>query len=548
MGNTTCVSTCMQKLHIDLPTLINKSMKERIIQLQSLVRKYLKRKNAMRILWTTHSVNWDTAFKNVKLNLVQFDERYIKENLCYFIYSYYQKIFSLNTNIKKHIITEDDYNLQEPYEFVKNFRPLIIKFMNKQFYLGRYRKELKDLSIDYELDDNLLEKLGLYDEDYSIHDRMKFLDDTESSGLRNETQIHRYSYVQTRQTTELFKNVSPPRHTVYANRSAAGHMPLRSEQKKQTKKLYNSFFKDNLVLNKVKIAHEVSTKEEEFNNNTLSSKRSTLNTKNEYMGRVKLFDSQGNMVFHTIMEDITLQHCINVYIFDRENGQFYKGGWNIKAKCKDGFAVQYSVNWSYGVRYKYMGYFKNNKFHGYGVIIREDGYTYQGEFRDGKQSGFGIEIINDKVYQGFFYENVYHGYGELTLKNVVRYKGCFDMGIKTDIGLTQNEDGSRFIGKYHNGKIYDFGAFLYKEGHIYYGQFKNEKMEGRGKFKWLNGDIFVGTYSKDLKNGDGEYYFADQNSILRGSWVMGKKDGRFDLFKGGEKFSIIYKKDQQIVL
>jgi hypothetical protein len=40
----------------------------------------------------------------------------------------------------------------------------------------------------------------------------------------------------------------------YANRSAAVHMSLRGEQKKQTKKLFNSLIKDNLILNKVKIA------------------------------------------------------------------------------------------------------------------------------------------------------------------------------------------------------------------------------------------------------------------------------------------------------
>jgi hypothetical protein len=181
---------CMHKLPIGLPTIINRSMKERIIQLQALVRKYLKRKNAMRLL---DNLFRDTAFKNVKLNLVQFDERYIKENLRYFIYSHYQKIFSLNTNIKKHIINEDDYNLQEPCEFINNFRQLILKFINKQFYLGKYRKELKDLSIDYELDDNHLEKLGLYDKDNSAHDRMKFPDDTESNAMRIETQMHSYS-------------------------------------------------------------------------------------------------------------------------------------------------------------------------------------------------------------------------------------------------------------------------------------------------------------------------------------------------------------------
>jgi hypothetical protein len=32
------------------------------------------------------------------------------------------------------------------------------------------------------------------------------------------------------------------------------------------------------------------------------------------MERVKLFDSQCNMAFHTIMEDITSQHRINAHI------------------------------------------------------------------------------------------------------------------------------------------------------------------------------------------------------------------------------------------
>jgi hypothetical protein len=75
---------------------------------------------------------------------------------------------------------------------------------------------------------------------------------------------------------------------------------------------------------------------------------------------------------------------------------------------------------------------------------------------------------------------------------------------------------------------------------------ENEKMEGRGKFKWINGDMFVGYYSKDQKNGEGEYFFAEQNSILKGTWQMGLKYGKFSLFKAGEKYTLFYKNDQQI--
>jgi hypothetical protein len=122
------------------------------------------------------------------------------------------------------------------------------------------------------------------------------------------------------------------------------------------------------------------------------------------------------------------------------------------------------------------------------------------------------------------------------------------MNVKCDIGFIENDDGTKFIGNYLNGKIYDFGTFHWNEGHVYYGQWKNEKMDGKGKFTWINGDVFVGNYSRDLKNGEGEYYFADQKSILKGTWQKGIKHGNFKLFKGGEKFNLIYKNDQQIVL
>jgi hypothetical protein len=545
MGNNNCKNICMNKLHIDFKSITNNSLTVPVIKLQALVRAYIIRKRTMRMLFNIHRQNWDIIFKNVNMNLAQFDERYLKQNLKYLIINFYQEVFRFDTNNKKYLINENNYNFKNPHEFMSNFKPLILLFMNKHFYLGKIRKVIKEFTVEYEIDDNLFDKFDTSDDGITFSDDKMKTSEVSYTNITIESHRLTYSKRQSGNNSGSILNTAK-NSSNYVNKNNAGHIPIRNEKKRETKKLYNNFFRDNLMnFNKFKLVNEASTKEEEYNH-TIPSMQSTLNSQNEYMGRVKLIDSQGRLVYMTNLEEISSEsHCVKT-AFDRENGIYYNGYWNLKSRRKSNFGLQYSVNWANGVRYKYMGYFKAGLFHGYGILVREDGFIYQGEFRDGKQNGFGIEIINEKVYQGFFYDGLYHGYGEVTINGKEKFKGCFNMGMKDDIGFTQNDDGTAYIGNYKNGKVNEFGAFLWKEGHIYYGQWKNGKMEGRGKFKWVNGDLFIGYYSKDLKNGEGEYYFSEQNSILKGTWQMGNKHGKFRLYKGGEKFTLIYKNDQQV--
>ena len=61
---------------------------------------------------------------------------------------------------------------------------------------------------------------------------------------------------------------------------------------------------------------------------------------------------------------------------------------------------------------KYVGTFKNNNFHGQGVLKRPDGRQYVGEFKDGIQHGQGTEIwSNGNKYFGQYKEGKRHGFG-----------------------------------------------------------------------------------------------------------------------------------------
>jgi hypothetical protein len=539
-----CMSSCIQNFQYDLGNIINAQISKQIVRFQAIFRRYIKRKKILKLLFDQQRVIWDHIFSNVNMNLTQFNENYIKFNLRYMITSFYDYIFTSALE-KQYIMTETNYILHNPDNFVTNFKPLILLHLNKVFYLGKLRKDLKHLSVEYAIDDNLFDKLDYYD-DYFTAKNSKRPSDKSDSGfnIQLNSQSRRYSYVSQFQTLEALKSKNTSRFSLYLSRTGVGHSPIKEFNKPS--KFFNSFAKEN-VFNRVRVIPQESTKEEEYNNTISSHKFSTLNSENNYAGRIKLIDSQSSLVIESILEEFNQHSHISITTFDRENGIYYTGDWNLKQQCKSKFGIEYSTRWEVGVRYKYMGYFKTNKFHGYGVLIREDGCNYQGEFREGKQCGFGIETHNNRIYQGFFYENIYHGYGELTVDGMIKYRGCFNMGMKTNIGMTNNDDGTKYIGNYLNGKIFDFGAFLWKEGHSYYGQWKNEKMDGKGKFTWINGDVFVGTYVNDLKCGEGEYFFADQQSILRGIWQNGIKSGMFELFKGKERFNLIYKNDQQVV-
>jgi hypothetical protein len=271
-----------------------------------------------------------------------------------------------------------------------------------------------------------------------------------------------------------------------------------------------------------------------------------------------LFGMNNRTTLENLIDEFnkTMKECKLVKMLEKSKGIYYEGTLNLKTKSKQGIGIQYMIDKEKGMRYKYLGYFKNDLFHGYGLLCKEDGYRYEGEFRYGVKCGIGFEFSEKSKYEGFFCNDKHHGYGETSFfhtgtnkiqasKSSSLHRGCYNQGFRENIGYLEYEDNSKYIGNFLFNKMNNIGAFFWPVGHSYYGTWKDEKMHGRGKYMWKNGDIYLGGYENDLRHGEGEYFFAERNSLLKGFWTNGKKNGRFKLYENGEFFSLTYRNDQQ---
>jgi len=230
---------------------------------------------------------------------------------------------------------------------------------------------------------------------------------------------------------------------------------------------------------------------------------------------------------------------------------YYQGEYDCITNMRCGFGIMYSTDVKVmDYKFRYAGYFKDNLFHGLGILEKENGWIYKGEFRDNVSNGYGIEISDSGRYEGFWINGRYQGYGEFYYTNKngnsgknLEYKGGYYNGVRDGIGIISFEDGGKYFGSFKKNKMNGVGLFEWKQGHKYYGTWKNDKMNGKGKYKWKNGDMYIGEYENDLRHGKGEYVFAKNDSILKGQWVEGKKEGKFILVEKSKSYAINFKND-----
>jgi hypothetical protein len=251
--------------------------------------------------------------------------------------------------------------------------------------------------------------------------------------------------------------------------------------------------------------------------------------------------------FEDIINHINLEkdkECKYISFID-ENSIFYQGSWHLKKLCKYGLGYAYMTDESKGKRYKYYGYFKDDKYHGIGLSLNEDGHAYFGEFRNGVKCGYGKEYKNNVTYRGFFKNNKYHGYGEYNYFSKISYSGGFSKGLRDGYGLLTMNDGALYCGNFKNNKMDGVGYFQWPAGQRYYGSWTEDKMNGMGHYKFANGDSYIGYYENDLRHGRGEYYFKN-GAALFGLWRNGKKEGKFELIEKGKVYKISYRNDVQV--
>ena len=182
---------------------------------------------------------------------------------------------------------------------------------------------------------------------------------------------------------------------------------------------------------------------------------------------------------------------------------------------------------------------QNQRYHNcFGTVTFDDGNKYIGEWRDDKYHGQGtFTDVNGNKYVGEFRDDKYHGQGTYTHADGDKYVGEFrddkqhGQGTYT-YGPSSKWAGDKYVGEYRNDKrngqgTYTFGPSSKWAGDKYVGEFRDGEKNGQGTYtfgpssKWA-GDKYVGEFRNDTFNGQGTYTYAD-GRVEEGIF----KDGEF---------------------
>ena len=126
---------------------------------------------------------------------------------------------------------------------------------------------------------------------------------------------------------------------------------------------------------------------------------------------------------------------------------------------------------------KYVGEWRDDKYHGQGTYTYPNGQKYVGEYKDDKKNGQGTYTFPDgEKYVGEFRNNNYNGQGTLTLPDGEKYVGEFRDDKRNGQGTYTYPDGAKFVGEYRDGKPNGQGTLLGPTGGVIY--------SGR----WVNGE------------------------------------------------------------
>ena len=88
-----------------------------------------------------------------------------------------------------------------------------------------------------------------------------------------------------------------------------------------------------------------------------------------------------------------------------------------------------------GGRYVYVDQYRDDQFHGWGVMLHSDGWRHAGEWRDGKPNGRGFKRFPDgSLYMGGFRDWQFDGVGVFELSSGRRLVGEWRDGFRFSRG------------------------------------------------------------------------------------------------------------------
>jgi hypothetical protein len=205
------------------------------------------------------------------------------------------------------------------------------------------------------------------------------------------------------------------------------------------------------------------------------------------------------------------------------NGNKYVGEFR-----DDKFHGQGTYTWSNGE--KYVGEFRDGNFHGQGTYTFPDGRKHVGEYRDDNFNGQGTYTWPDgRTYVGEYRDDKFHGQGTYTWPDGRTYVGEYRDDKFHGQGTYTWPDGRKHVGEYRDGNFHGQGTYTWPDGAKYVGEYRDDKRNGQGTYTFSNGGKYVGEFRDGSFHGQGIQYRADGSIARSGEWFDDKLVRSFSL-------------------
>ena len=179
----------------------------------------------------------------------------------------------------------------------------------------------------------------------------------------------------------------------------------------------------------------------------------------------------------------------------------------------------------------------SNIRHGEGTLLdKKEMYKYIGSFKFGMKDGEAgqLEYIDDEAeiqeYTGGFKEDKFHGMGILYFSSGQLFKGEFDRGNMKE-GIMKYENGEEYTGPFKDGKRDGYGIMKYNSGEQYCGDFVADLKEGKGILSHFD-TVINGVWKADVlimgqhKQADGVYFGSfDEKKLPSGKGIFSYQNG-----------------------
>ncbi|MBH0076095.1 hypothetical protein I6F48_11030 [Pseudoalteromonas sp. SWYJ118] len=191
-----------------------------------------------------------------------------------------------------------------------------------------------------------------------------------------------------------------------------------------------------------------------------------------------------------------LFHGQGVLTENSYKNRVYKGQWQLGLRHGQGTQI--------GEGAHYEGQWKADKRHGKGTQTKGKA-QYVGQWKADKRHGKGTQTDENTHYEGMWLNNFFSGHGVLTRNGNV-YTGIFEAGQLYGQGTRKDKNGNSYNGEFKYSYFHGYGVLNYANGDQYNGQWISGMKSGKGKLTLVNSDFYDGDWINDKKHGEGVCY------------------------------------------